>query len=103
MANYRLTNTAKEDLKRIYTYGVYKFGEAQAERYFNSFFQYFETIAERPFSFEAADYIKTGYRRCVCGADSIYFRIKDDQVEIVTIVGRQDFTHSILDEREEDL
>ena len=102
MAKYRLTNVAKEDLKRIYAYGVFKFGEAQAERYFNSFFQYFESIAERPFSFESIEYIKPGYRRCVCGADSIYFRVKDEYVEIVTIVGRQDFSAWKLEDSEED-
>jgi len=40
--------------------------------------------------FEAVDYIKTGYRRAVCGVDSIYYKITDDIVEIMAIVGRQD-------------
>ena len=67
-----------------------RFGEAQAEKYFNSFFKYFEIIAQRPLSFESVDFIKEGYRRCVCGSDSIYYRVMDDTVEIMTIIGRQD-------------
>lgn len=90
MANYRLSNTAKEDLIRIYHFGVKKFGEDQAERYFDSFFKYFEIIASRPYSYEAVDFIKTGYRRCVCGSDSIYFKINGEVIDIMTIVGRQD-------------
>jgi len=90
MANYKLSTIAKEDLIRIHQYGVIKFGMTQADAYFKSFFDYFETIAERPYSFEAVDAIKPGYRRCVCGSDSIYFRIQDQVVEIMTIVGRQD-------------
>lgn len=73
MANYRLSEEAKEDLIRIYHYGVKRFGMSQADRYFDNFFNYFEMIAERPFSFESVDHIKAGYRRCVCGSDSIYF------------------------------
>ena len=58
MADYLISNSAKEDLIRIHQYGVKQFGERQADKYFEAFFQYFEIIAERPFSFESVDYIK---------------------------------------------
>ncbi len=90
MAKYRLSNTAKEDLIRIHHYGVEKFGMVQADKYFDSFFNYFELIAQRPFSFESVDHIQKGYRRCVCGADTIYYKINNETVDIMTIVGRQD-------------
>jgi len=90
MAKYRLSNEAKEDLIRIHHYGIEKFGMSQADKYFDTFFEYFDMIAQRPFSFESVDYIKNGYRRCVCGSDSIYYRINKDVVEIMAIVGRQD-------------
>lgn len=90
MAKYRLSNVAKEDLIRIHQYGVKKFGIVQADKYFDTFFEYFEIIAQTPFSFEAVDYIKDGYRRCPCGSDSIYYRIKDDTVEIMGVIGMQD-------------
>ncbi|RMA67713.1 type II toxin-antitoxin system RelE/ParE family toxin [Ulvibacter antarcticus] len=90
MAKYRLSNTAKEDLIRIHHYGVKKFGINQADKYYDAFFDYFVTIAERPFSFESVDFIKSGYRRCVCGSDSIYYKINHGVVEIMTIIGRQD-------------
>ena len=90
MAEYRLSNEAKEDLIRIHQYGVEKFGMAQADKYYNSFFEYFDIIAQQPFSFESIDYIRNGYRRCPCGSDSIYYRINNGIVEIMAIVGRQD-------------
>jgi len=92
MTNYRLSNTAKEDLIRIHHYGVKTFGEKQADKYFNTFFEYFDRISKSPYSFESVDYIKVGYRKCVCGSDSIYFKInnKDKAIEIMAIVGRQD-------------
>ena len=90
MMEYRLSNEAKEDLIRIHQYGVEKFGIAQADKYFNTFFKYFDIIAQQPFSFESIDYIRKGYRRCACGSDSIYYRINNGIVEIMAIVGRQD-------------
>ena len=90
MSKYRLSNAAKEDLIRIHQYGVIKFGVVLADKYFESFFEYFNVIAERPESFESVDFIKPGYRRCVCGVDSIYFKINEDIVEIMAIIGRQD-------------
>ncbi|MBN1143598.1 MAG: type II toxin-antitoxin system RelE/ParE family toxin [Bacteroidales bacterium] len=93
MAKYRLSNEAKEDLIRIHHFGVERFGLSQADKYFDTFFEYFEIIAQRPFSFESVDYIRKGYRRCVCGSDSIYYRISNDIVEIMAIIGRQDLNN----------
>jgi len=90
MAKYRLSKEAKRDLIRIHHFGVERFGMNQADKYFNDFFNDFDLIAQRPYSFESVDYIKEGYRRYVCGSDSIYYRITDDFVEIMAIVGMQD-------------
>jgi len=90
MAKYRISNHAKEDLIRIYQYGARKFGAAQAEAYFRAFFEYFDLIAERPLTFEAVDYIKPGYRRCICGLDSIFYLLNENELEIMAIAGRQD-------------
>lgn len=93
MVKYRLSNAAKEDLIRIHHFGVEKFGITQADKYFETFFEYFDIIAQRPFAFESVDYIKEEYRRCTCGSDSIYFKINDHIIEIMAIVGMQDLKH----------
>lgn len=90
MAEYKLSKIAKEDLIRIYQFGVSQFGEKQADKHYNAFFDKFELIAERPYSFESAAFIKSGYRKCVCGVDSIFYRVNNGIVEIMTIIGRQD-------------
>jgi toxin ParE1/3/4 len=90
MAKYKLSNVAKEDLIRIHHYGSHRFGINQADKYVESFFDYFEIIAKNPEAFEAVDFIKSGYRRCVCGVDSIFFKTTNGEVEIMTIIGRQD-------------
>ena len=79
MAKYKRSKAAKEDLIRIHHFEVQKFGMTQADKYFESFFDYFDIIAERPFSFESVDFIKIGYRRCPCGSDNIYYKVKDER------------------------
>ncbi len=91
MANYKISNEAKEDLIRIHQYGAKTFGIPQADRYFNAFFSYFDIIASNPYSFESVDHIRQNYRRCPCGSDTIYFRVSNKCVEIMAIIGKQDF------------
>ena len=49
MGNYKLSEDAKNDLIRIHQYGVRRFGEAQADKYYLAFFDQFEQIAEQPY------------------------------------------------------
>ena len=91
MGNYKLSEAAKSDLIRIHQYGVSHFGEEQADRYFDGFFNQFDKIAENPYLYQEVDFIRIEYRRCVFGVDSIYYRINDDSIEIIRIIGRQDF------------
>ena len=90
MANYKLSNTAKEDLIRIHQYSVKQFGEEQAEKYISALFHHFDIIASKPLAFESVGFIRKGYRRCICESESIFYRINIETVEIMAIVGRQD-------------
>ena len=90
MGSYRLSEDAKDDLIRIYRRGVREFGEAQAQAYFNALFERFEMLAEQPLAYPAVDEIRVGHRRSVCGADSIYYRVTGDCVEVMAIIGQQD-------------
>ncbi len=89
MANYNLTGEAKADLLRIYRWGLHRFGEAQADKYYDELFTYFDRIAEQPDRYPVTD-IREGYRRCTTRSDTIYFRVVDGVVEIAAILGRQD-------------
>ncbi len=90
MSKYILSESAKEDLIRIHQYGTKRFGEKQADKYFNEFFDYFESIAKNPFAFESVDYIRKEYRKCVCGVDTVFFRISNNTVQIMAVIGKQD-------------
>lgn len=90
MPNYRLSEAAKEDLISIAQYGDENFGIDQSNLYREQLKRRFLVISERPLFFPAVDHIRAGYRRSVCGAHSIYYRVEGDGVEIIRIIGRQD-------------
>lgn len=90
MASYRISEDAKADLERIYRRGLREHGEAQADRYFEAFFERFEQLAAQPYLYQGVDEIRPGYRRSVCGVDSIYYRVVDGTVEIMRILGQQE-------------
>ncbi len=86
---YKLSQEAEQDLRNIYAYGYQVWGEKQADIYFNAFFEAFLKISQQPDAYQEVDHIKPGYRRCVCGVDSIYFRVDGDYTEIMSIIGNQ--------------
>lgn len=91
MRRYKLSGNARDDLQRIYEFGVVTFGEARAESYIHGFFRQFEQISQNPESYQAVDYIRKGYRRCNYQSDSIYYRTgHTGVVEIMAILGGQD-------------
>lgn len=81
---------AEEDLNRIWRRGVKDFGEAQADKYYHAFFIRFDELAHNPFLYPAVEELREGYRRSVCGVDSIYYQITHDGIEIMRILGQQD-------------
>lgn len=44
-----------------------------------------------PYLFPAVSNIKPNYRKCICGVDTIYYKVNGEAIEINAIIGRQDF------------
>jgi toxin ParE1/3/4 len=92
MYRYKLNIQAEEDITRIFEYGLARFGLFLANKYYEMFFDCFSKIASNPYLFpEAFDY-RAGYRYCVCGVDTIFYKINADAVEIMAIIGRQKYS-----------
>ena len=90
MVNYRISPQAQADLYRIWLYGLEHWGIDKADQYQADFVERFKQLAAQPFLYAVIDDIGKGYRRSVCGTDSIFYRIDGDRVEIMTILGQQD-------------
>jgi len=92
MPEYSLNQVAKRDLKAIAKWGDENHSIEQSNEYRDLLKKRFDFIAENPLFYPAIDHIQKGYRRSVCGVHSIYYRINDETVEIMRIIGRQDST-----------
>lgn len=90
MASYRLSPKAAADLECIWLYGLQHWGVTQADKYIEALYQRFSELVNNPRQYPAVDEIYRGYRRSVCGSDSIYYRIDGADVEIMAVIGRQD-------------
>lgn len=91
MYKYHLSFEAEEDIVRIFEFGLNRFGLQQANKYYDNLFECFGRIAANPFIFPSIKRYNDIDRFCVCGGDTIYYNIKNDEIEIITIIGRQDF------------
>ena len=65
------------------------FGETQADKYLQALFRRFDEIVENPHHYPVVDHIREGYRRSVCGVDSIYFTVELDGIAIMRVLGKQ--------------
>ena len=91
MANYKISPEAEDDLYRIWLYGLEHWGLNAADSYIRDLFARFQRIADSPMQFPDVADIRTGYRRCALGKESIYFRCNHDAVEIMAVIGKQNF------------
>ena len=91
MFSYKLNIQAEEDLTRIFEYGIGQFGLLQANKYYDMLFDCFSKIASNPYLFPDAIRFRENYRYCVCGVDTIFYKINADEIEIMAIIGRQNF------------
>ncbi len=92
MPKYRLTQKAEHDLLNIASYGIEQFGVERSRQYYNKLKQHFDKLAEQPELYPLVEHVRKGYRRSICGVHSIYYRIDQESVEIVRVLGRQDPT-----------
>lgn len=87
---YRLSKEAEQDLQRIYEFGVLRFGQKQADLYLEEILDCFDTIVDHPYSFVKVEFLGPKIRRCVCGSGSIYYRVEENHIDILAIIGKQE-------------
>lgn len=63
MSEYRLSDDAEHDLAEIYRRGFWRFGEHQADKFYNQLFDSLELLASFPLSGRSAEEIYPELRR----------------------------------------
>jgi len=87
---YKLSDEAKDHLREIARWGTRHHGIKKSREYRDRLKAHFAALADNPLLYAPVDHIRPGYRRSVCGVHSIYYRIRDDVVEIMAILRAQD-------------
>jgi len=97
MGHYELSEAADRDFENIFNFGIDRFGLVQALDYQSGMKQRFDELAEQPQLYPTVDDLRKGYRRSVYHSHSIYYRIEQQRVFIVRILGQQDLRKAIRD------
>lgn len=88
MTKYTLviTEEAEYDLNNLYVDSFRRWGEAQADKYYDNLLAHFNAICDNPYLYPAVDEIRKGYRRGVCGKHSVFYLVAEDRVEVMALL-----------------
>lgn len=86
MNSYRLTPAAQRDLASIWDYTEERWDQQQAETYVLEIKSAVERIAAQPNRGRAVDDIRAGYRRYSIGSHLIFYRERDNGVDVIRIL-----------------
>jgi toxin ParE1/3/4 len=90
-ADYRLSPLAEADLEDIWRYTFENWSSDQADRYIRNLIEAFEDLAARRRPGRSAQDIRDGYLKQLVGSHVIYFRRRDDGIDVIRILhGRMD-------------
>jgi len=80
---------AERDLIDIWLYSFENWGEAQADKYHDELTNAFITIAENPLIGTSCEDVRQGYRKYHVNRHLIFYRIAEDTVQIVRVLGEE--------------
>jgi len=83
--DYKLTPAAKNDLQEIWRYTFERWGEQQAEKYVFQFEKTFHDLVKTPYLGRPRPDIQKDYRSLPEGKHIIFYRVTDNNIEIIGI------------------
>lgn len=81
-----ISEKAVSDLEEIWLYTVQRWSVEQADRYYNLIFDEIIYICRNINSGKSMEYVRKGYRASKVKSHLIFFRVKNDTVEIIRIL-----------------
>lgn len=86
MSECRLSDEAEQDVAEMYRRGFWKFGEHQADKFYNQLFDSLELLASFPLTGRAAEDIYPGLRRVEFSPYVIFYMPRDYGVYVVRLL-----------------
>jgi toxin ParE1/3/4 len=87
MAIYKLTNRAEIEIENIYEYSIVNFGLQVAQGYLLGLHDCFDLLAEHQSFGTDYGFIEPGLLRYEYRSHSIYYRLTEDGILIVRVLG----------------
>ena len=100
MANkYRIRSLAEYDLEAIWLYTIEQWSVDQADTYLESIIQRFDWLADNPLLGKQRDDVKKGYYCFPEGMHLVFYKIINNQIEIIGIPHQSmDFVECLKEE-----
>jgi toxin ParE1/3/4 len=86
---YVISRKAVSDLEEIWLYTLENWSLAQADRYYSLIFDEIEYICQNPESGKPMNHIRRGYRAAKVKSHLIFYRVKNETVEVIRILHEQ--------------
>lgn len=86
MTRVVLTPAARADVEEIWGYSGERWGDDQAEAYVREIQRAIERVADNPMIGRACDDVRLGYRKHSVGSHTLYYRVGDDEVDVVRVL-----------------
>ena len=83
---YFISKKAISDVEEIWLFTAEKWSFEQADRYYNLIFEEINYICKNPESGKLMENVRKGYRASKVKSHLIFYRVKDDRVEIIRIL-----------------
>ncbi|MFV0278710.1 MAG: type II toxin-antitoxin system RelE/ParE family toxin [Parahaliea sp.] len=77
---------AESDLEEIWLYSFEQWGEAQADRYFDTLTHAINSLMDHPKLGKPAEQVRDDYRSLQVRHHVIYYKLHDDLVEIMRVL-----------------
>lgn len=84
--NYKLRQSAKNDLKEIGRYTLKNYGKTQRDRYLRGLKKRFELLGENPGFGRPRDDVKAGYHCSDYEKHVVFYRVQKGIVEILAVL-----------------
>lgn len=86
MSEYRFSEAAELDLREIYEFGYWEFGELQADKFYNKLFDRIELITNTPMLGKAADDIYPELRRFEFTPYVVFYQVREYGIYVLRLL-----------------
>ncbi len=82
----RIQNKAKTDLNNIYKYTYKKWGEKQADKYYDLLSEGIDNLKTHPEIGKEAGDIRAGYRKLQIKHHVVFYKMRDQYIQIIRVL-----------------